>query len=90
MLHTWNCDRQTVLDSLLGDLAGDLIELDQKHASFPVLHRFCNFRRKESIAIAIAALDEALTIAEFGLIDASPKQFALARCAISGYLASLR
>lgn len=90
LLHTWDCDRQTVLNSLINDLASDLIELDQKHASFPVLHRFCNYRRKESIAVAIAALDEALTIAEFGLIDASPKQFVLARCAISGYLASLQ
>lgn len=90
LLHTWESQQQTVLDSLLDNLIGDLIELDQKHASFPVLHRFCNYRRKESIALAIASLDEALTIAELSLIEASPKQFTLARRAISGYLSSLK
>ena len=90
LLQTWNPEKQTVLEPLITNLTADLIELDQKHASFPVLHRFSNCRRKESIAVAIAALDEALTIAKFGQIGTFSPQFDVARRSISGYLSSLK
>ena len=90
LLNTWNPSRQTILEQLLNDLISELIQLDQKHASFPVLHRFSNYRSKESIAVAIATLDEALTIAKLGMKDVYPQHYCLARQAISGYLASLR
>lgn len=66
------------------------IVLDQMHASFPVLHHFYNSKRKESIVLAIAIVDEALTIIEFGIQQPLPKHFIVARRAISGYLTSVR
>ena len=90
LLNTWNSSRHTILEQLLDDLISELIQLDQKHASFPVLHRFSNYRSKESIAVAIATLDEALTVAKLGMKDVYPQHYCLARQAISGYLASLR
>ena len=89
LLNTWDSSRNTILERLLNDIISELIKLDQKHASFPVLHRFSNYRSKESIAIAIATLDEALTIAKLGMKDVYPQHYCLARQAISGYLASL-
>ena len=89
LLDTWNPQKQTVLEPLLNDLIAELVELDQKHSSFPVLHRFCNYRRKESVALAIATLDEALSIAELGMQDVYPRHYCIARRAISGYLFSL-
>ena len=90
LLNTWNPSRNTILEQLLNDLISELIKLDQKHASFPFLHRFSNYRSKESVAIAIATLDEALTIAKLGMKDVYPQHYCLARQAISGYLASLK
>lgn len=90
ILNTWDCQQQKMLGSLLTILLSDLIELDQKHASFPTLHRFCNYRRKESVTLALATLDEALTIVELGMEEASPPQYCVARQAISGYLSSSR
>ena len=89
LLNTWNAEKHTVLELLLDDLIAELVQQDQKHSSFPVLHRFCNYRRKESIALAIASLDEALNIAELGMKDVYPQHYCIARRAISGYLASL-
>ena len=89
ILNTLDSQQQQALEPLISSLTSDLIELDQKHASFPVLHRFTNSRRKESIALAIASLDEALTIVEFGTEGKLPKHYRIARQAISGFLASL-
>ena len=90
LLHTWNPQHKTVLEPLLRDIADKLVKLDQNHASFPMLHRFCNYRLKESIILAIASLDEALTIAEFAMEQECSCSFSLARRAISGYLCSSR
>lgn len=78
------------LETLLDELQGELIRLEQSHRTTPVLHRFYEQYRRESIEIAIAALDEALSMVEFGLDGPPPRKLWRTRQSINGYLGSLR
>jgi len=92
LLGSWDKERRTALASLLADLTPSLVRLEQRHLSTPVLHRFHGSRRPEALELSIAALDEALSIAEHGLdpLEAQlPANFYKARRAITGYLGTL-
>jgi len=89
VLNTWNARSHTALASLLENLTPNLVQLHQRHLAFPVLHRFHGPRRSEAIELSIVALDEALSIIEYGLEDAQSEDFGVVRNAIGGYLDSL-
>ena len=65
-----------------------LTTLAQQHLAYPVLHHFRGSRRREALAPSMAALDEALSIAEHGLDGdcLSPGAFHPARAALDTLL----
>lgn len=89
ILGSWDEQRRVALVSLLTDLTPSLVQLEQRHLSTPVLHRFHDSRRPEALELGIVALDEALSIAEHGLTVPLPGNFGKARRAIDGYLDTL-
>lgn len=87
----WN-DEDTDLHELdlpLDSLASQLGTLAQQHRAYPILHYYHSEQAHESSAVAVAILDEALTIIRFGidqettcnepLVDAT-------RSSVEGYL----
>ncbi len=50
------------LETLLSGLAGPIVELTQRHLAYPVLHFFHSAEPRSSPPVAIAVLDDALTI----------------------------
>ncbi len=79
------------LDIPLDRLAGDLSELADKHRAFPVLHYYRPEARKKATPVAVAVLDDALTVLEHGADPpyANPPVLALARSSVSDYLDTL-
>jgi len=63
----WNGRDFSTLDHRLATLLPDLIELEQRHFAFPVLHFFGEAERSRSTPVAITVLDEALTIIMYGI-----------------------
>ena len=85
----WDLDRGcSALEQHLIGLTPVLTTLAQQHLAYPVLHHFRGSRRREALAPSLAALDEALSIAEHGLDGdcLSPGAFHPARAAIDTLL----
>jgi hypothetical protein len=79
------------LDLPLDDLAGQLSSLSEQHLAFPVLHYYHPARPRKATTVAVAVLDDAMTIVEHGLRDAYRNRpvLARARASIDDYLATL-
>lgn len=85
----WDLDRGcSAFEQHLIGLTPALTTLAQQHLAYPVLHHFRGSRRREALAPSLAALDEALSIAEHGLSGdcLSPGAFHPARAAIDTLL----
>lgn len=66
LAHTWNGDSCDTLDSYLESLIPEVALLAERHVTYPTLHFLHSVERSSAIAPSLAALDEALTIAELG------------------------
>ena len=64
LTHAWNGRSFGTLESRLLSLAPQLVQLEQQHFSYPVLHFFVERERRISIEPAVVALDEALLLLE--------------------------
>ena len=84
----WDGDGCNAFEQHLIGLTPVLTTLAQQHLAYPVLHHFRGDRRREALAPSLAALDEALSIAEHGLAGdcLSPGAFHPARAAIDTLL----
>ena len=64
LVHAWNGQSFGALESRLLSLELQLVQLEQRHFSYPVLHFFVERERRISIEPAVVALDEALLLLE--------------------------
>lgn len=91
--HTWNGSDWSSLEPHLVSVTSQITYLDQRHLAYPVLHFFHSPSRISSTASSIAALDEALTILEYGVQDSARIDQGIyhpVRTAISTLLATLQ
>lgn len=88
----WNGQDLTTLDLPLSGLAAQLSTLAEQHKAYPVLHYYHSAQTKSASAVAVAILDEALTLLRFGVPDDCRPNTAIvesARATIAGYLDTL-
>lgn len=69
VIRAWQRSRFEVLQQLLPDLSQDMFSLVQCHLAYPVLHYFRDRDGRESPAVAVAMLDEALTLLLHGVSE---------------------
>lgn len=67
LTNAWNGTDYSSLSSHFSSLSPQILELSQKHLAYPILHCFHTPNRHTATAPNIAALDEALTILEYGI-----------------------
>lgn len=90
--QSWNGKDYHSVDFLLKDLSSQLSMLTQQHKAYPILHYYHTEKNSESSAVALAILDEALTVYEFGVDEEyKPNRVWLkeARSSVNDYLETL-
>lgn len=92
VVHAWNGRDFHSLDLTLNSLSSQLALLADQHKTFPVLHYFHAAERTNASAVAVAVLDEALTVIDAGTPDVDRNDVTLrsARSSVDGYLSTLR
>ena len=80
VVESWNGDGFDPLAQRLTTDIWPMIHLHvQRHLAYPILHYFHSSRAENSLAVCIAALDEALTLLAYGVAEqARPRPWALA------------
>jgi hypothetical protein len=63
----WNGSDLEDLEKHLVSLTSDLAQIEQQHIAYPVLHYLSANRLRPAFSLGLANLDEALTIARFGM-----------------------
>lgn len=69
LLNTYDGTSWQPLGEYLVGLTNELAKLEQRHLSYPMLHYFHSRNPVESSALRVTALDEALTIVEYGMSE---------------------
>lgn len=88
----WNGRDLSTLDLPLSSLASQLTTLTEQHKAYPILHYYHSEKAKNASALAVAILDEALTILRFTLPEDTRPNTAIlegARATIGSYLETL-
>ncbi|WP_135854655.1 ion channel [Halorussus salinus] len=80
----WNGEEFESLDLQLNTFSSQIDTLTANHKAYPVLHYFHSQRATEDPVVAIAVLDEALTLLRFGLPEGVRPSEALVKDARSG------
>lgn len=65
----WDGDSFENLNLVLDSLSDDLDMLAEQHKSYPILHYYHSESQAEASAVAVAILDDALTLLEHGVPD---------------------
>lgn len=88
----WDGQEFHSLDVTLSGFASDLALLADQHKAFPVLHYYHSEKREDASAVAVALLDDALTLLEHGVRDPTwnPVAVKSARSSVDNYLETLR
>ncbi|MDG5778695.1 potassium channel family protein [Haloarculaceae archaeon H-GB2-1] len=91
---SWDADAESFrgLETALDRLTSQLDTLGEQHDSYPILHYYHSERGQQSSAVAVAILDEALTIFHEGIPDdQGPNEAILksARASTTTYLQTL-
>lgn len=92
VLTAWDGAGFPALPALLVTLAGQLGKVSEEHQAYPILHFYHASTGRKAPAVAIAVLDEALTLLAHGVApDRRPPAVALrtARAAVGDYLQTL-
>lgn len=87
--NAWNGKDFHDIDFLLVAASSELGKLTAQHNAFPILHFYHSTQHQESSIIAVAVLDEALTIFKYGIPEQyQPNQLHIkeARSSIKNYL----
>lgn len=89
---SWDGEEFRGLDVLLTTLGSELGTLTANHHPYPILHYFYSERAGRSPVVAIAVLDEALTLLRFGVREEDRPSEAVvesARSSVESYLETL-
>lgn len=92
ILTGWNGRDLRALDRQLSELSGQLGRLTQQYQSYPVLQYYHSARESQSPILAVATLDEALTVMRFGVAEAarpSAVELTSARASVKSFLGTL-
>ncbi|MEC4892625.1 MAG: ion channel [Oscillatoria sp. PMC 1051.18] len=93
LIRAWNGENFGQFEQHLFALAPMLCQQGEAHFNYPVLHYFHNLERDQSIILSLVALDEAMTLIEYGVKRSyHPDRSALnsARRASAAYLNTLK
>ncbi len=93
LIRAWNGQNFGGLSSHLSSLTPTLTQQGEKHLAYPVLHYFHSVERARSLALSVIALDEALTLLQYGIPDKyqpEPAVLGSARRASSAFLKTLK
>lgn len=88
----WNGEDFRTFDLPLSTLAAQLDRLADQHNTYPILHYYHSEKEMTASAVAVAVLDEALTLLRFGVPEAyRPNRVVLAgaRASVASYLRTL-
>lgn len=88
----WNDKDLFQLDLILMNLSSKITELCQQHQAYPLLHFYHCKNEEESSAVAVAILDEMLSIIEWGVTDEGVYNAVLiqeARASVDSFLGTL-
>lgn len=91
--NTWNGKDFHDIDLLLNSFSSQLSTLTSQHNAYPILHYYHASERNEELSVAVATLDEALTVLKFGMEDGfGPNKLLLheTRSTIESYIQTLR
>lgn len=92
LVRAWNGQSFGMLENRLLSLVPQLVQLEQQHFTYPVLHFFVERERRIAIEPAVVALDEALLMLEGAVSREVTLDHAVisdVRSAISAYLRTL-
>lgn len=67
VMNSWNGEDFNDINLLLNSFSTQLSTLTAQHNAYPILHYYHSSKRNEETAVAVATLDEALTIFKFGI-----------------------
>lgn len=88
----WNGADLYTLDLPLSSLASQLTTLTEQHKAYPILHYYHSEKARNASAMAVAILDEALTLLRFGVPSDTRPNTAIvesSRATIESYLQTL-
>lgn len=88
----WNDKDLYQLDLILMNVSSKITKLCQQHQAYPLLHFYHSKNEEESSAVAVAILDETLSIIEWGVTDKKVYNAVLiqeARASIDSFLGTL-
>lgn len=91
--NSWNGKDFHDIDLLLNSFSGQLSTLTSQHNAYPILHYYHSSKRDEELAVAVATLDEALTVFKYGIQEGyGPNQLLVRenRSTIESFLKTLR
>lgn len=93
LIRAWNGQGFGELSSHLSSLTPTLTQQGEKHLAYPVLHYFHSVERARSLSLSLIALDEALTLLQYGIPDKyqpEPAALGAARRASAAFLKTLK
>ncbi|MFP4121119.1 ion channel [Coleofasciculus sp.] len=93
LVRAWNGEDFGQFDQHLIALTPMLAQQGERHLTYPILHYFHSIERSRSIKLSLVALDEALTILEYGVKKSNqpdPAALGAARRASAAYLKTLK
>lgn len=91
--NTWNGNDFHDIDLLLNSFSSQLSTLTTQHNAYPILHYYHSSKRDKELSVAVATLDEALTVFKFGMKEGyGPNKLLLheIRSTIESYIQTLR
>ena len=91
--NSWNGRDFHDIDLLLNSFASQLSTLTSQHNAYPILHYYHSSKRDEELSVAVATLDEALTVFKYGMKEGhGPNKLLLheTRSTIESYIKTLR
>lgn len=92
LMNAWDRHAFTGLDLVLSSLATELARLGTQHLAYPVIHFYHPVGRRGSSAVAVALLDEAVTLLSCAVVPAAQPSKAVlhsVRGAVESYLQTL-
>lgn len=91
--NTWNGKNFHDIDLLLNSFSSQLSTLTAQHNAYPILHYYHASKRDQELSVAVATLDEALTVFKFGIAGGhGPNKLLVheTRSSIESYIETLR
>lgn len=91
--NSWNGRDFHDIDLLLNTFSAQLSTLTSKHNAYPILHYYHASKRDAELSVAVATLDEALTVFKYGIEEGhGPNNLLLqeTRSTIESYIGTLR